>query len=99
PRFFTDHWFERGITDYGQAMGMTATGLLMNRLADPSNKYKIRESFAYKQLAFEPFLGGGLITATAAVSIHEFGSIVTLLGATVGLVFWFIVGLRLGKTS
>lgn len=96
PKFFTDHWFQRGVTDYGQAMGMTATGLLMNRLADPGNKLKIREAFAYKQLAFEPLLGGGLITATAAIIIHEFGSTVALVGALIGTVFWLIVGLKLG---
>ncbi len=97
PRYFKDHWFERGITDYGQAMGMTATGMLMNRLADPSNSLKIKESFAYKQLAFEPFMGGGLVTATAAIVIVEFGSVPALISATIVTIFWVIVGLRLGK--
>lgn len=97
PLFFYDHWFERGITDYGQAMGMTATGLLMNRLADPSNKLKIRESFAYKQLIFEPFLGGGIVTATAAIVIFEFGLVPSLICASIATVAWLVVGLRLGK--
>ncbi len=97
PRFFATHWFERGVTDYGQAMGMTATGLLMNRLVDPSNTYKIRESFAYKQLAFEPFLGGGLVTATSVIVIHEFGSLFALITAFIATVFWLVLGLRMGK--
>lgn len=97
PKFFSDHWFERGITDYGQAMGMTATGLLMNKLADPGNKIGIKESFAYKQLAFEPFMGGGLVTAAAAVFIYEIGSIPALVVASIGTVLWLIIGLRLGK--
>ncbi len=97
PKFFSDHWFKRGITDYGQAMGMTATGLLMNRLVDPSNRLKIRESFAYKQLAFEPLMGGGIVTATAAIVLHEAGSLITLSIALVMTLFWLIVGLKLGK--
>ena len=97
PLYFYDHWFERGITDYGQAMGMTATGLLMNRLADPGNKLRIRESFAYKQLIFEPFLGGGLVTATAAIVIFEAGLTPALIGASVATLAWLIVGLRMGR--
>lgn len=97
PKFFANHWFERGITDFGQAMGMTATGLLMNRLADPSNKLKIRESFAYKQLIFEPFMGGGLITATSVIFIHEFGLVPVLLIASVVMTFWLAIGLHLGR--
>jgi ESS family glutamate:Na+ symporter len=97
PRIFSSHWFERGITDYGQAMGMTATGLLLNRMADPGNKIKIKESFAYKQLVFEPFMGGGLVTAMAVISMHEFGLIPVLIVSAVVTLFWLIVGLRLGR--
>lgn len=98
PRMFPDHWFERGITDYGQAMGMTATGLLMNRLVDPSNKLKIRESFAYKQLIYEPFLGGGIITATSIIVIFHAGVTLSLIGALIITIIWLTVGLRLGRT-
>lgn len=97
PRIFSTNWFERGITDYGQAMGMTATGLLLNRMADPANKIKIRESFAYKQLIFEPFMGGGLVTATAVIFMYEFGLIPVLITSAVVTLFWLVVGLRLGK--
>ena len=97
PRMFSTHWFERGITDYGQAMGMTATGLLMNKLVDPGNQLKIREAFAYKQLIFEPFMGGGLITAMAAIFMHEFGLVPVLIVTSIVTVFWLTVGLRLGS--
>lgn len=93
PRMFPTYWFEKGVTNMGQSMGMTATGLLMNRLADPTNQAKAKESFAYKQLLFEPFMGGGLITATAAIVIHEFGSWFALLSATAITLFWLIFGL------
>lgn len=97
PRMFPEYWFENGITNTGQSMGMTATGLLMNRLADPTNKTHAREGFAYKQLAFEPFMGGGLVTATAAIVIAEFGSWFAFISALIFTLFWLITGLVLKK--
>lgn len=98
PRFFRNHWFENGITNTGQSMGMTATGLLMNRLADPANLSHSRESFAYKQLLFEPFMGGGIVTAVAAIMLTEFGHLPVLAVVSVIFGFWVWLGLRLGKT-
>lgn len=96
PLFFRSYWFEKGVTNMGQSMGMTATGLLLQRLADPSNKSKSRESFAYKQLVFEPFMGGGIITASAAIFIYEFGLLPTLVVSSVMTLLWLFVGLHLG---
>lgn len=98
PRFFRRYWFENGITNTGQSMGMTATGLLMNRLADPTNHTGAREGFAYKQLAFEPFMGGGIVTAGAAVALAEFGPYPMLAITTVCFLFWMILGFHLGHT-
>jgi ESS family glutamate:Na+ symporter len=92
PHFFPSHWFENGITNTGQSMGMTATGLLLNRLVDPTNKVKARESFAYKQLAFEPFMGGGIVTAMAAIVIHEFGAAFALIITLNILLVWIWIG-------
>jgi len=97
PKIFSNNWFERGITDYGQAMGMTATGLLLNRMADPANNIKIRESFAYKQLIFEPFMGGGLVTAMAVICMHEFGLLPVLVVSALVMLFWLQIGLKLGR--
>lgn len=97
PKMFKTYWFEKGITNTGQSMGMTATGLLMNRLADPSNKTKAKESFAYKQLIFEPFMGGGIVTATSLIVVHEAGPGLSLIGAIVITLFWLILGLKLGR--
>lgn len=97
PRFFRRYWFEYGLTNTGQSMGMTATGLLMNRLVDPSNHTHARESFAYKQLAFEPFMGGGIVTATAAIVLVEFGQIPTLIVVSLIFLFWIRLGLKLGQ--
>lgn len=97
PRMFPVHWFENSITNTGQSMGMTATGLLMNRLADPSNKTHAREGFSYKQLAFEPFMGGGIITAGAAIVIYELGSVFALVTSAIAMLFWLALGLWLGR--
>ncbi|HEY1063730.1 MAG TPA: sodium/glutamate symporter [Candidatus Saccharimonadales bacterium] len=97
PRMFNANWFERGVTDYGQAMGMTATGLLLNRMADPANKLKVREAFAYKQLIFEPFMGGGLVTAMAVIFMYEFGLLPVLIVSSVIMLFWLVLGLHLGR--
>lgn len=96
PLMFRTYWFEKGLTNMGQSMGMTATGLLLQKLVDPGNRSKSRESFAYKQLVFEPFMGGGVVTASSIIIIHEFGLWITLVGATMVTGFWLLVGLYLG---
>jgi len=54
PRLFKEAWFERGIAEFGQATGVTATGLLLLRTVDPHNKTIAAASFAGKQLVHEP---------------------------------------------
>ncbi|MCA9329258.1 sodium:glutamate symporter [Candidatus Saccharibacteria bacterium] len=97
PRMFPSYWYEKGLTNMGQSMGMTATGLLLGRLADPNNRAKARESFAYKQLVFEPFMGGGIVTVSAVVLLDRFGQIPIMIGCTLVTIFWLIIGLRFGR--
>jgi ESS family glutamate:Na+ symporter len=78
PRLIPSYWFERGIGDMGQSMGVTATGILLLRMVDPENKSGAFESFAYKQLFFEPIVGGGLFTAAAPVLIAKFEPVAIL---------------------
>lgn len=73
PRIIPRYWFERGIGDFGQSMGVTATGLILMRIVDPDGESPAFEAFGYKQLVFEPFFGGGLITAAAVPLIYQFG--------------------------
>lgn len=73
PRVFRDAWFERAIAEYGQATGVTATGLMLLRTVDPDNKTSAAVSFGYKQLLHEPFMGGGLWTATAFSLVYDIG--------------------------
>ncbi len=93
PRIIPIHWFARGIGDMGQSMGVTATGILLIRMIDPENKTAAFESFAYKQLFFEPIVGGGLFTAAAPVLIIQFGSISVLFLTSALLIFWLVFGI------
>lgn len=97
PRMFPDFWFEKGFTNIGQSMGTTATGFMFQRLIDPGNKSGAKESFSYKQLVFEPFMGGGIITATSLVVIAELGSTFAFITALIVFLFWLILGFKLGK--
>ncbi len=93
PRILPLYWFERGVGDMGQSMGVTATGILLIRMVDPENRTGAFESFAYKQLFFEPIVGGGLFTAASPVLINRFGSVSILLLTAGLLVFWLIFGM------
>ncbi|NCC48832.1 MAG: sodium:glutamate symporter, partial [Clostridia bacterium] len=74
-------------------MGVTATGLLLMRVADPDNQTPALESFGYKQLMFELFVGGGLFTAASIPLIYQFGA-GSILMLTAGLTFTsLLVGL------
>lgn len=96
PRFIQNFWFERGIADFGQSMGVTATGLLLLRMADPRQESPAYEAFGYKQLVFEPFFGGGLVTAASIPLIVQLGPyplliimIVLLIAALLSGLFYF----------
>ncbi len=92
-RMLPNYWFERGVGDFGQSMGVTATGLLLMRIVDPENRSPAFESFGYKQLLFEPFVGGGFFTAISAPLIFNFGGWNVLLITGVLMVFWLLFGL------
>lgn len=96
-RYIPQYWFERGIGDFGQSMGVTATGLILMRIADPEGKSPAYEAFGYKQLVFEPFFGGGLITAAALPLIYQFGPYPLLVGMGVLLVASLAIGLVNGR--
>ena len=66
------------------------------RIVDPEGKSPAFEAFGYKQLVFEPFFGGGLITALSVPIIFQFGPYPLLAAMAVlfvasmawGLLFW-----------
>lgn len=93
PRIFPRDWLPMGLADFGQSIGMTVVGLLLVRMADPFNKTGVLESFGYKQLLFEPFVGGGVVTAMSLPMIYYFGALPVLLVCAAIMLFWLCIGL------
>jgi ESS family glutamate:Na+ symporter len=93
PRMFKRNWFQNGIVNAMQSMGMTATGLLFLHMVDPEDKTNSMESFGYKQLLFEPFVGGGIVTALSMPLILQLG--LPTFTAIAGVIFlvWLLLGL------
>jgi glutamate:Na+ symporter, ESS family len=92
-RIVRDYWFERAIGDFGQSIGMTATGLLLMKVVDPDHESPAFEAFGYKQLLFEPVVGGGIFTAMSIPLIFTFGPwpVFALAGALCA--FWITFGI------
>ena len=90
-RMLPDAWFERSIAEMGQSMGITATGLLLLRVVDPDYESPAADAFASKQLLHEPFMGGGLWTATAIPLLAAVGPWPVFLIAAGAMVFWLVV--------
>lgn len=96
-RMFKKDWFTNGIVSVGQSMGTTATGLLFAQMVDPKQRTNVVESFGYKQLLFEPIVGGGIITALSMPLIVLFG--LPVFTAICGGVCaaWMIAGMTLAR--
>ncbi|MFA1822856.1 sodium/glutamate symporter [Virgibacillus oceani] len=93
PRMMPDYWLERAIGDLGQAMGMSAAGLLLIKLADPEDKSPAKDGFSYKQLMLDLIVGGGLMTAASVPLIIAFGPVLVLIAAAVIMTGWLLLGL------
>jgi ESS family glutamate:Na+ symporter len=91
-RIFRRYWFQNAIISFGQAMGMTATGLLFAQMVDPKNRTNAVEAFGYKQLMFEPLMGGGVVTALSMPFILLLGLPTFTTICTCISLFWLFVG-------
>ena len=91
PRLFRSAWFERAIADFGQSLGVTATGLLLLRTVDPESKTEAAAAFGYKQLLHEPFMGGGIVTALALTMVFTIGWLPVFIASCVFFLFWGIL--------
>jgi ESS family glutamate:Na+ symporter len=96
-RAFRDAWFERGIAEMGQSMGVTATGLLLLRTVDPDYETEAAEAFAAKQLLHEPIMGGGLWTGAAIPLLAQWGAAPILRIALSVILFWGLLLLFLNR--
>ncbi len=92
PRLFKEHWVSYGLANFGQCMGMTVIGLLLIRMSDPENRTGAMHSFGYKQLLFEPVVGGGLFTAASLPLIAQFGPVAVLVLTTAIMLGWLVFG-------
>lgn len=96
PRMFKQFWFERGITEFGMQTGVTAIGLFLLRVVDPLYRTDTAKAFGFKQMIYEPFLGGGFITALAPILVLNLG-----LWQSIGIAFgimavFFVISLLSG---
>lgn len=97
PRFHSRNWFEHAIADFGQSQGNVATGFVLTDMSDPRRSTDAARDYGYKQLLYEPLLGGGLLTALSVPLITALGLpafTVASLGAT-AVVGW--IGVRRGR--
>lgn len=72
-RFHRQDWFEHAIADFGQSQGNVATGFVLADMVDPRRRTSTANAYGYKQLPYEPFLGGGLLTALSVPLIVAVG--------------------------
>ena len=91
PKLFRNAWFERAIADFGQGLGVTATGLLLLRTVDPESRTEAATAFGYKQLLHEPFMGGGICTALALTLVFAIGWFKVFLISCVLLAVWCVL--------
>ena len=99
PKIFRDAWFERAIAEFGQATGVTATGLMLLRTVDPENRTSAAMSFGYKQLLHEPFMGGGIWTALAFTLVYKIGWLKVWLISVGMLVLWGVASLLVVRAN
>ena len=88
PRIFRGAWFERAIAEFGQSMGVTATGLLLLRTVDPESRTEAAKAFGYKQLLHEPIMGGGIWTSIALPLVVSRGNLTTWMICAIAVLFW-----------
>ncbi|MBQ4329453.1 MAG: sodium:glutamate symporter [Lentisphaeria bacterium] len=93
PKLFKQAWFECAIAEFGQGLGVTATGLMLLRTVDPENKTVAAASFGYKQLIHEPIMGGGLWTAFALTLVFTIGWLPVWGVSVFMLLVWGVVSL------
>ncbi len=99
PRMLPTNWFERGITEYGMQTGVTAIGLLLLRLIDPHYKTDTAQAFGFKQILYEPFFGGGFITAAAPFIVMNMGIWWSIFASGLIIVFFIFLSWMNGWVS
>jgi len=95
PRVYPHPWYAYGMGDLAGGTATTASGLLLIRVADPNQQTNALRAYSEKQPLYEPFMGGGLVTASALPVLASAGPW-TCLAITGGiLAIWLYFALRL----
>jgi ESS family glutamate:Na+ symporter len=94
PKMFVKNGLAHASADFGQSMGNVATGFVLADMADPKGVTEARVGYAYKQLAYEPFFGGGIITALSVPLIALGGLPLFTVVSAIGTVVIGIWGIR-----
>lgn len=95
-RVYPHPWFAYGLGDLGGGTATTASGLLLIRVADPNNNTDAKKAYTEKQPFYEPFMGGGLVTAMALPIVANMGAMAALgitgviLAGWIGFAIWLI---------
>jgi ESS family glutamate:Na+ symporter len=71
-------------------------------VADPNFRTPAAKSFGFKQILYEPMLGGGFITAAAPILIFNYGASKALLAGAASILFFLAIAfsrhwIHLGK--
>jgi ESS family glutamate:Na+ symporter len=98
PRFYGPRWFERAIGDFGQSSGTVASGFMLIDMSDPAQQSGARDSYGYKQLLFEPFFGGGLVTALSIPIIARSGLVPSLVASVLLVAATLWLGAARGRS-
>ena len=98
-RFYGHRWFERGIGDFGQSSGTVASGFLLIDMSDPDAISGAKESYGYKQLLYEPFFGGGVVTALAIPVIAQVGAWPACIAATILTLVCIALGILMQRRA
>ena len=98
PRVFRTAWFERAMAEFGQATGVTATGLMLLRTVDPENRTPAAVSFGYKQLLQEPVMSG-IWTALAFTLVFNIGWFKVWLISLFMLLVWGGVAVYINRVN
>jgi ESS family glutamate:Na+ symporter len=82
-------WYVYAMPDYGGATATTASGLLLADVADPNRLTSSKKAYMFKQPFYEPFMGGGFVTALSIPLIKFWGiwSYLSITGMALMLVF------------
>ena len=102
PRFFTAHWFDRAIPNFGQSQGNVATGFVLAEMTDPDHTTGAAQGFGYRQLFLAPLLGGGLLTALSVPIVNQIGSLwfgLATLVLTGAVICWGVARTRRARAA